>query len=143
MIDDIGYDTFFKDCDEVFKDFLAGYGFEDIGGDEEDYEKFYKSKFWILEINMLCNFPRVMPTIDFLNHKSIRTSRSILDKALNISFENVSKHIEEYKLSNSYDTYNKQMLYLRENLEKFYKPILTGEFTYEDYKKFEISEEKQ
>ena len=57
MIDDIGYDTFFKDCDEVFKDFLAGYGFEDIGGDEEDYEKFYKSKFWILEINMLCNFP--------------------------------------------------------------------------------------
>ncbi|WP_440881126.1 hypothetical protein [Tenacibaculum sp. C7A-26P2] len=59
MIDDIGYDTFFKDCDEVFKDFLAGYGFEDIGGDEEDYEKFYKSKFWILEINMLCNFPHI------------------------------------------------------------------------------------
>ena len=34
------------------------------------------------------------------------------------------------------------MFYLRENLEKFYKPILTGEFTDEDYKKFETLEEK-
>ena len=48
MIDDIGYDTFFKDCDEVFKDFLAGYRFEDIEVDEEDYEKFYKNKHKIL-----------------------------------------------------------------------------------------------
>ncbi len=42
----IDYDTFFKDCDEVFKDFLESYGFEDIGGDEEEYEKFYKKDYW-------------------------------------------------------------------------------------------------
>ncbi len=29
---DINYDTFFEDCDEVFKDFLADYGFVDGGG---------------------------------------------------------------------------------------------------------------
>ena len=91
MIDDIGYDTFFKDCDEVFKDFLAGYGFEDIGGDEEDYEKFYKSKFWILEINMLCNFPHIGVCRIFKSTREEHIKGSILEKILQINFSESSK----------------------------------------------------
>ena len=141
MIDDIGYDTFFKDCDEVFKDFLAGYGFEDIGGDEEDYEKFYKSKFWILEINMLCNFPWIGVSCNFLGLSKEYTKPNLIDNYIKkaVSVESFTNPFESRINKNDYKG---EMLYERENLEKFYKPILTGEFTYEDYKKFETLEEK-
>ncbi|RKF03587.1 hypothetical protein C8N26_1977 [Tenacibaculum lutimaris] len=133
---DLDYNTFFEDCDEVFKDFLAKYGFKDIGGDEEEYEKFYKSEHWILEINMLSNFPWIGVSSNFLSLSRIYTKPSLIDKFIeNMSISKFSPNSFESRINKN--DYKGEMLYIRENLETFYKPILTGEFTYEDYKKFE------
>lgn len=135
---DIGYDTFFKDCDEVFKDFLARYGFIDAGGDEEEYEKFYKGEHWILEINMLCNFPWIGVSLIFKSLNEEYPKPSLIDKFIeNMSISKSPSNSFESRINKN--DYKGEMLYARENLETFYKPILTGEFTYEDYKKYEAS----
>ncbi|WP_236546492.1 hypothetical protein, partial [Tenacibaculum maritimum] len=46
---------------------------------------------------------------------------------------------KKFKTQDIFSTYKGKMLYVREDLETFYKPLLTREFTYEDYKKFEAS----
>ncbi|MCD9586213.1 hypothetical protein LVK03_14160 [Tenacibaculum maritimum] len=136
---DVDYDTFFRDCDEVFKEFLAKYGFIDAGGDEEEYEKFYKSDYWLIEINMLCNFPHigVCRIIKSINDEYLEVS--ILEKFLNIDQIEGNRIYKKFKTQDIFSTYKGKMLYVREDLETFYKPLLTGEFTYEDYKKFEAS----
>ncbi|MFL0133204.1 hypothetical protein [Tenacibaculum maritimum] len=82
---DVDYDTFFEDCDEVFKEFLAKYGFIDAGGDEEEYEKFYKSDYWLIEINMLCNFPWIGVSSNFLSLSKEYTKPSLIDNCINVS----------------------------------------------------------
>ncbi|WP_407277500.1 hypothetical protein R5O20_06875 [Tenacibaculum maritimum] len=136
---DVDYDTFFKDCDDVFKEFLAKYGFIDAGGDEEEYEKFYKSDYWLIEINMFCNFPHIGVCRIFRSTREDPIKGNILEKILQINFVESSKIYNKHLKLNTFKTYKGEMLYVREKLETFYKPLLTGEFTYEDYKKFEAS----
>ncbi|WP_422091804.1 hypothetical protein [Tenacibaculum ovolyticum] len=136
MMDDIGYDAFFKDCDEVFKDFLSDYGFEDAGGDEEYYKKFYKNDYWIIEINMPANFPWIGVSSDFLSLSKEYTKPSLIDNCIK-NTSSIKSFTNPFESRINKNGYKGEMLYVRENLEMFYKPILTGEFTYEDYKKFE------
>ncbi|CAA0255500.1 conserved hypothetical protein [Tenacibaculum maritimum] len=135
---DVDYDTFFKDCDEVFKEFLAKYGFIDAGGDEEEYEKFYKSDYWLIEINMLCNFPWIGVSSNFLSLSKEYTKPSLIDNCIKKT-SSIKSFKNPFESRINKNDYKDEMLYVRENLETFYKPLLTGEFTYEDYKKFEAS----
>ncbi|CAA0158039.1 hypothetical protein NACSLCCMFF_120001 [Tenacibaculum maritimum] len=88
---------------------------------------------------MLCNFPHIGVCRIFRSTREDPIKGSILEKILQINFVESSKIYNKHLKLNTFKTYKGEMLYVREKLETFYKPLLTGEFTYEDYKKFEAS----
>jgi hypothetical protein len=138
----IDYDTFQIDIDKTITPLLEKYGFTEKKI-SNTYEKLFQKDYWIIEISMLKLFPYISVSFSFLNSETKDAYKNeILEKILEINQEELSSHYTDFKSRIGFENYFKEMIYVCETLEKFYKPILNGELTkqvYDNFLKNEIS----
>ncbi|WP_440881124.1 hypothetical protein [Tenacibaculum sp. C7A-26P2] len=138
----IDYDLFQIDIDKTITPLMDEYGFIEKKG-ANTFEKLYQNGIWMIEISMTKLFPYVSVSYTFFDSETNQACKNeIIEKILGIKKEDLLSHYKDFKSRIGFESYYKEMMYVCESLEKFYKPILTGEFTCEDYKKFETLEEK-
>lgn len=135
---EIDYLNFESDCKETFGKYLIAFNFKEIENSANQFEKKYENEFWKIEISMLSNFPHIGVSFEFKSKNNDRLHNNILDQILKIDDK---KNRELYKKYFTREHYNKsikeqykiEMKYCVEKLNIYYKPLLTGEFTYEKY----------
>lgn len=135
---DIGYYSFYEDCSEIFTPFLAKFGFFEIEqmGQDDDYTKHYRSEYWVLEISMLFSFPYIGVGFLFMSLTMEITRPSILKAMIPVDGKAVTNFYNQFSTENDLTDYRKQMIFESEILNKFYKKLLTGEITFNDYQIF-------
>ena len=81
---------------------------------------------------MLENFPYVGVSIDYLTITSQKIKRSILINTLNFNQKEETELYKKFKAQYNLNDYSNQMRLAVAVMEKFYRPILTGEIKIED-----------
>lgn len=135
---DIGYYSFYEDCNEIFTPFLAKFGFFEIEqiGQYDDYTKHYRSEYWVLEISMISSFPHIGVSFIFLSLAMEFTRPSILSKMIPIDGKAVTNFYNQFSSENDLTDYREQMILATEILNKFYINLLAGQITFKDYQIF-------
>lgn len=138
---EIDYDTFKEDCRFYFGNFLKEYGFEESHNNEERYTSVLENKFWQLQLSMLKNFPHIGVSAEFKSPDGEFLKHRLITEILAIDIKQSQDLYKNYFTNEFYEKpvkerYKTEMKYCVDNLAKFYKPFLNGEFTYEDYKNY-------
>ncbi len=142
---DIGYDTFENDCKRIIGNILQKkYSFEDVSLKYQDisdncHTLFYSKNTWLLKVSMIDNFPYIGASIGHFSLNESFARPSILNSCLNINSKASNEYFNSFKKKHGIETYEDELKYAILYEEAFYRPILTGEFTFEDYKEFESS----
>jgi len=128
----LDYKNFKQDCKIIIEPFIEKYGFHMNFDKSEDYINYYSNNEVLIEVSMLENFPYIGVSLDFLTFNGKKIRRSILNQFLQISLKEESNSFNDFFLDKNVNDYSNQMRYSVFTMEKFYKPILTGEVRLED-----------
>ncbi len=138
---ELDYPEFLDDCRSIIGTLLVEHGFQEISASADDYNASYKSQEWIVEIDMLSNFPYIGVGVSFSSITGEGTRPDLLKKALKVGGQEISELYrlyfsqDHYELS-SREQFRIELSFNRTILEKLYAPILNGEFKYSDYEAF-------
>lgn len=135
---DIGYCSFYEDCNEIFTPFLAKFGFFEIEqmGQYDDYTRHYRSEYWVLEISMLSNFPRVGVGFVFCSLELEETRPSKIEEMLAVDQAKMRELYKKYSAEHELNDFRTQMFFVTEIMSMFYQEVLTGTITFKGYQKF-------
>jgi len=128
----IDYKNFKTDCNNIISTYLSSFGFRLDSINEEDFIIFYTNNKIKLMISMLDNFPHVGVSWEFIGMNLKRIKSSFIDDKLKIDQKEEMRFYKMFKEQNDLNDYPTQMRYATATMEKFYKPILTGEVRLED-----------
>ena len=129
---ELDYKTFKADCFVIIEPILQTYGYLFDNSKSEDYINYYSNDTTLIEVSMLENFPHIGISIDYLTIDEKRIRRSILNNFLRITLKEESNFYKKFNEQNNLNDYPTQMRFAVAVMEKFYKPILTGEIRLED-----------
>ncbi|MXO05710.1 hypothetical protein [Flavobacterium sp. HBTb2-11-1] len=136
---DIDYNDFENDCHEIFGKYLIRFNFKEIHNEEMKFEKIYENEFWKIEISMISNFPQIGISFEFKSKEGNYLKNNLLNELLEIDRKKIREVYdrllnEDYNNKAINEQYKIQMIYSVEILELFYKPLLNGNITFNDYK---------
>ncbi|MBL1280686.1 MAG: hypothetical protein COA33_010450 [Fluviicola sp.] len=130
----IDYKDFFSDCSYIIESYLKGYGFKLYKQDEDEFISYYSNNSYCIMISMLENFPHIGVSWGGLDLNFNLISPSLIANSLKIDPKKEMLFYEEFQSSNNLINYASEMHYIVAVMEKFYKPILTGEINLYDIK---------
>jgi hypothetical protein len=129
---EIDYRTFKDDCLRIIQPIIEKYSYSLDNQKSGDYTNYYIGGNGYIVVSMLENFPHIGVSLWYypLNLKFIKPS--LLDEKLGISQNDKFEFYKLFESNNDLSDYSNQMKYVIENMEKFYKPIVTGEVKLEE-----------